>query len=104
MAVCAEDDCVPELWQQALPEGERPPARMHRQQRNRPSGERLPVIAWKWYWLIAACITCYVLGLLHGKDKAKWKSVLVSAVAGALWPLTLIAGWWIDKIERDGSA
>ena len=57
-----------------------------------------------WYALLGSCIACYILGVLHGKGKSHWRSMPVAAAAGALWPMTLLAGAWIDWYERNESA
>jgi len=46
LAVRAEDDRVPALRQQAMPESQRPRERLYGQQRHWPGRERIPMSRW----------------------------------------------------------
>jgi hypothetical protein len=60
---------------------------------------------WQWYWSLAGCMSGFVLGFFAGRcTKTNWRHVAVAAAAGAFWPVMLLAGWWIDKFERNESA
>lgn len=58
--------------------------------------------ACEFYWSMAACVMCFVLGCFAASRKqANWRHVVAAMAAGALWPGTLLAGWFIEQFERE---
>jgi hypothetical protein len=60
---------------------------------------------WQAYWAMAGCMAGFVLGCFAGRGEGpSWRRTAVALAAGALWPGTLLAGWFIERLERDKSA
>ena len=60
---------------------------------------------WLCYCSMAGCVAGFVLGCFAGSGRrTNWRHTATAFAAGALWPGTLLAGWFIEQFERDERA
>ncbi|WP_018079132.1 hypothetical protein [Thiobacillus denitrificans] len=53
-----------------------------------------------YYVILGSVYAAYVLGVMHGKKHEHWANVVMALAIGALWPVAVLYGIYLQHFAR----